>query len=169
MQRNLIAKLLKTNSKDNALVAFYEQDNPDWRFSFVNRQYELTEKGISEKLSPAKRYSFLVGPNEPNHTCHQQFGSRIIQENITVEEIKEAFNIENVTKEFFKEYRQLFIKLDKSLKNLVKKDEIIAKEFEEKNIQTEDFAKKILVKKVKVCLLYVILSFILKMDFVGLM
>ena len=31
MQRNLIAKLLKTNSKDNALVAFYEQDNPDWR------------------------------------------------------------------------------------------------------------------------------------------
>ena len=72
----------------------------------------------------------------------EQFVSRIIQENITVEEIKEAFNIENVTKEFFKEYRQLFIKLDKSLKTLVKKDELIAKEFEEKNIQTEDFAKK---------------------------
>lgn len=144
MQRNLIAKLLKTNSKDNALVAFYEKDNPDWRFSFVNREYELTEKGVSEKLSPAKRYSFLVGPNEPNHTCREQFVSRIIQENITVEEIKEAFNIENVTKEFFKEYRQLFIKLDKSLKTLVKKDELIAKEFEEKNIQTEDFAKKIM-------------------------
>lgn len=36
-QRNLIAKLLKSKFKDNTLVAFYEENNPEWRFSFVNR------------------------------------------------------------------------------------------------------------------------------------
>lgn len=37
------------------------------------------------KIITSKRYSFLVGPNEPNHTCRKQFVSRIIQENITVD------------------------------------------------------------------------------------
>jgi len=144
MQRNLIAKLLKQSSSDHALVAFYDLSNPDWRFSYIHREFTLTEKGPKEKLSPAKRHSFLVGLNEPNHTCKKQFLSKMIQNQITVEEIKESFDIETVTKEFFDEYKKLFDKLDKSLKKLVKNDELIKKEFDEKNIQTTDFAKKIM-------------------------
>jgi len=74
MQRNVIAKLLKNFNIDSALVAFTSEDSFDWRFSFVKMDYKLTEDGkVSEELTPAKRYSFLVGPNEPNHTCRSQF------------------------------------------------------------------------------------------------
>ena len=40
--------------------------------------YELNEKGVEEKLSSPKRHSFLVGPNEPNHTCQKQFLNLLI-------------------------------------------------------------------------------------------
>ena len=60
MQRNLIASVMK-NRRNAALVAFYEPNSDDWRFSFVKVGYELNEKGIEEKLSSPKRHSFLVG------------------------------------------------------------------------------------------------------------
>ena len=67
------------------------------------------ENGIKEKLSSSKKTFFLVGPNEPNHTCQKQFLDLLISEGkISLEEIEEAFNIENVTDEFFKEYKVYF-------------------------------------------------------------
>jgi hypothetical protein len=59
---------------------FYNDDEEDWRFSYVNIDYELSHNTIHEKLSSAKRHSFLVGKNEPNHTCQKQF--RSILENL---------------------------------------------------------------------------------------
>ena len=73
-QRNFVAKHLAKNNKHAALVAFYGDDPEDWRFSFVKLDYHLErdESGKVkpvEELTPAKRYSYLVGVNEPNHTC----------------------------------------------------------------------------------------------------
>jgi F0F1-type ATP synthase membrane subunit b/b' len=64
--------------------------------------------------------------------------------NPSLEEIEEAFSIDNVTKEFFLEYKELFLQLKESLEQVLKKDEHVQKEFEEKNISTVDFAKKLL-------------------------
>ena len=62
-QRNFIRWYLNGSRgnefKDAALVAFYTQKSPEWRFSFIKMQYSLT-KGKDE-LTPAKRSSFLVG------------------------------------------------------------------------------------------------------------
>jgi len=73
MQRNFVAKYLGNAEKDAALIAFYGDDPQDWRFSFVKMEYNLVkdEEGnvkVSKELTPAKRYSFLVGVYEPNHT-----------------------------------------------------------------------------------------------------
>ena len=63
MQRNLIASLIR-DRYDSALVAFYEPNLEDWRFSHVKVEYEFNENGIREKLSSPRRHSFLVGnPN----------------------------------------------------------------------------------------------------------
>ena len=71
MQRNFIAKYLGNAEKDAALVAFYEEGSPDWRFSFVKMEYRLKDKAgkvkVEKELTPAKRYSFLVAKNELNH------------------------------------------------------------------------------------------------------
>jgi len=153
MQRNFIGQYFKDrgDDKDNAIVAFYHEDLDDWRFSFVKRDYRLdeTESGkvkAREGLSPARRYSFLVGENEPSHTAQQQLVP-ILQDDVynpTLSQIESAFNIETVTKEFYEKYRQLYLKLKEELDQLVKKDEEIKEEFAAKNISTENFAKKLL-------------------------
>ena len=91
MQRNLIASVMK-NRRNAALVAFYEQNMEDWRFSHVSIEYEFDDRGLKEKLTSPIRHSFLVGPNEPNHTCQQQFKDILVnEENILLEEINDAF------------------------------------------------------------------------------
>src|SRR3989338_7676680 len=50
----------------------------------------------------------------------------------------------DVTKEFFSEYKELFLKLKESLERVLESDKRVKKEFEEKNISSVDFAKKLL-------------------------
>ncbi|MBR6993917.1 MAG: Eco57I restriction-modification methylase domain-containing protein, partial [Methanobrevibacter sp.] len=144
MQRNLIAKVMGKN-REAALVAFYSKDSDDWRFSYIKKYYKFGENGIKEELSAPRRHSFLVGPNEPNHTCQKQFLSLLISEDkISLEEIDEAFNIENVTDEFFKEYSDLVKSLVDSLTKIKEKDSIVREEFDSKYIKSSDFAKKLM-------------------------
>jgi len=146
MQRNFIANWLGKSDKSAALVAFYG-DNENWRFSFVKMEYQLTQEGdVKKDLTPAKRYSFLIGKNEPNHTCKSRFLKLLMEEKInpSLDELEEAFSIDNVTKEFFLQYKERFLELKESLEKIVNKDSIIKKEFDSKGISTTDFSKKLL-------------------------
>ena len=58
--------------------------------------------------------------------------------------MEEAFNVERVTKEFFEKYRDLFLRLKESLDEITNKDDKVKVEFKKKNIDTVDFAKKLL-------------------------
>ncbi|WP_295722620.1 Eco57I restriction-modification methylase domain-containing protein [uncultured Methanobrevibacter sp.] len=144
MQRNLIASLIK-DKYDSALVAFYEPNLDDWRFSHVKVEYEFNEKGIHEKLSSPRRHSFLVGVNEPNHTCQSQFLELLCYEdNIQLTDIEQAFSIENVTDEFFNKYKELFLQLTESLDEVKMNDDDVRLEFDDKKIESSDFAKKLM-------------------------
>ena len=151
LQRNFIARHLKKRTHEAALVAFYTDDFDDWRFSLVKLEYELKKKGdgkvkIDEELSPAKRYSFLVGVNERSHTAQNQFVNLFSdkKDRHSLKEIEEAFNIETVTKEFFLEYRNLFIRTKKSLDKILSVDSKAKSEFENKGVDSVNFAKKLL-------------------------
>ncbi|MDP2672991.1 MAG: N-6 DNA methylase [Nanoarchaeota archaeon] len=147
LQRNFIAKYLKNNPGINSsLVAFFQEGSPDWRFSFVKLDLSLNEKGnLKYDFTPARRYSFLVGKDEFSHTAQSQLAPIIENEGeIYISDIEECFHVEKVTKEFFEKYRGLFDRLLKSIDSLIKKDIKIKKEFEDKNIEKEDFAKRIL-------------------------
>lgn len=65
-QRNFIRRYLNGSRggelKDGAIVAFYTEAAEDWRFSLIKMQYSLEKK--KDDLTPAKRFSFLVGKNE---------------------------------------------------------------------------------------------------------
>jgi Eco57I restriction-modification methylase/restriction endonuclease TaqI-like protein len=152
MQRNFIAWYLKhRGEKDAAIVAYHTDGLDDWRFSYVRMDYqaEQDESGkvrVKTDLTPARRYSFLVGKNEPNHTAQQQL-LPIVQDdrnNPTLAELEKSFNIESVTKEFFERYKNLFLKVKEELDELVEKDRRIREDFTAKEINTADFAKKLL-------------------------
>ena len=155
MQRNFIAWYLSGECdgemKDAALAAFVSPDEEDWRFSFIKIDYSLAEdkKGrvkISEEFTPAKRWSFLVGSNEKSHTAQSQLIEILAKDEInpTLTQLEKAFNIETVTKEFFKKYKELFFWTMETLDEILTKDSKIRFDFEAKNINTIDFSKKLL-------------------------
>ncbi len=150
-QRNFIANYLKSrDSKDAGLIAFVSPNPEDWRFSFVKMDYKMVEKKgafkAEEDFTPARRYSFLVGAHESSHTAQRQLLPILAddKQNPTLSLIEEAFNIETVTKEFFEKYRDLFLQVKEALDELATKNKAIKKDFEEKGVQTADFAKKLL-------------------------
>ncbi len=154
IQRNFIAHYLNGGRgsilRDAAIVAFYTDDPNDWRFSFVRMDYktEQDEKGkvrVISDLTPARRYSFLVGKDEPNHTAQQQFAGLLRDEKaLSLTELENAFRIESVTKKFFEEYKGLFLKLKDELDELVLKDSAIREDFAEKEVDTANFVKKLM-------------------------
>lgn len=151
MQRNFIARYLNGSRggqlKDAALVAFYSDDSEDWRFSLIKMDYVLDEaqQKIKKELTPARRYSFLVGKNEKTHTVRKQLLPVFTSETeTTLNELEHAFNIETVTKEFFEKYKTLYLSLKKALDAHLKKDSIVKNEFESKDVKTSDFSKRLL-------------------------
>jgi len=155
MQRNFIAWYLKGSRggklKDAALVAFVSPECEDWRFSLVKMDYRFEETSsgklkVKEEFTPARRWSFLVGKNEKSHTAQSRFIPIIENDDKKpiLEDLEWAFNVEVVTKEFYQKYRELFINTKLQLDKIVRKDSKVKEEFERKNINTVDFAKKLL-------------------------
>jgi len=107
MQRNFVKSLLENSNCAGALVSFYTAEEPDkWRLSFVRMDYEFTKGKINAKLTPAKRYSYLVGAGEPSHTAQERLYPIFADDdkNPGIEELEDAFSVEAVTKEFFDKY-----------------------------------------------------------------
>ena len=148
LQRNFIAEILKNSFKSYALVAFVSSDEANWRFSLVKLEISFNENNLQEKLSSARRFSFLVGKNEGTHTVKSQFLKFFIDEtqNIapTIAQIEKLFDIEAVTNKFFEKYKELFCLVQEGLEDLFNNDEKIKNDFIAKEISIPDFAKKTL-------------------------
>jgi len=152
MLRNFTADYLKSNDqKEAALVAYYTPNPDDWRFSYIHMEYKLeqSESGrirFREDLTPAKRFSFMVGKNEPNHTAQEQLIPILEDDknNPTISDLEKSFSVEAVTKQFYNDYRGLYEKLKIDLDRIIENDYKIAKEFETKSIETANFVKKLL-------------------------
>ncbi len=155
MQRNFIAWYLDGSrgkeQKEVALVAFVSPDGEDWRFSLVKMDYTLarSESGrikTKKELTPARRWSFLVGEHENSHTAQKQLFPILENdgENPTLKQIEEAFSIEKVTKEFFEKYHDLFLRLEEALGEIIEKNVRAKTDFKEKSIDNADFCKKLL-------------------------
>ncbi len=151
-QRNFVADYLKRRGeKDAALVAYYTEGIEDWRFSYVRMDYhtELSEGGkvkVKTDLTPARRYSFLVGKHEPSHTAQQQLIPLLqdTENNPTLSQIEQAFNIETVTNEFFEYYKKLFIQLRDHIEKEFKKSKQLQEELTAKGIDAVSSSKKLL-------------------------
>jgi type I restriction-modification system DNA methylase subunit len=150
--RNFVADHLKTrDGKDAALVAFVSPTEKQWRFSYVKMEYAAVEKedgkvGVQTKLTPARRSSYIVGEGESCHTAQSRFLDLLkdTENHPTLAQIEDAFSVEAVTKEFFEQYKALFLDLKDELDDLAKKDKTIGAEFATTKVNTADFAKKLM-------------------------
>lgn len=143
MQRNFVKPLIEKGNCAGALVAFYTKDEPaKWRLSFIRMDYEFSMGKVKEKLTPAKRYSYLVGDKEPCHTAKQRLYPIFMEDNKNpgIDELEEAFSVEKVTNEFFNLYKEKYIQL----KEYLDTNEEFVQEATIRNFTSEQFAKKLM-------------------------
>lgn len=156
--RDFVAHKLKRGEgednsyKEAALAAFVAPDSQSWRFSYVRMEYATKRDPKTgkikpdERLTPARRYSYLVGTDEECHTAQSRFLALLQNTTAkpTLAQIEEAFSVESVTKEFFGEYARLFADTEAALAAIVKSDKTLRDDFKAKGVSTVDFAKKLL-------------------------
>jgi type I restriction-modification system DNA methylase subunit len=151
-QRDFVAHHLKKRDKEAALVAYASPDLQDWRFSFVRLEYQLQvddatgKVRLDEALTPSRRYSFLVGANEPNHTAQQQLVSILADDahDPSLDTLEEAFDIEVVTKQFFEDYKDRYLELVEAIDQLVANQPKVGAIFSEDKLTTPNFAKRLM-------------------------
>ena len=149
IQRNIATDYLKKNNCDAVLISFYNKKGLDWRLSLITREVNshIDKKGnikVQINTSPIKRLSYLVGQNEPNFTAKTQVINLLLNKNNTLDDIKNAFNLEKVTNEFFEDYKKHYLNLSEEIDKMIKNDIKIKNDFREKNINSENFSKKLL-------------------------
>ena len=145
-QREFVAKLLREWNKNGALVIFYNEKSKNWRISFIRLNYEFTPKGIKEKITPAKRLSYVVGEGEASKTVKDQFFTLVnMEESVSLEQLEGLFALEKVTNEFFKEYKNKYLDIKETLikdENFVK--EALKHDTENPESFIEGFSKKLM-------------------------
>lgn len=99
--QQLIRRVMDTYS--SAFMIFHYDDDEawDWRFSFCR-------KGDGKSnMTDGKRFTFLLGPGQSCRTVADNFSKlSALGGDIEVKDIEEAFNVETLSDEFFKKYKQ---------------------------------------------------------------
>ncbi len=147
-QRSYAKKLMEAGNADAAIIAFYTEGDPKWRISFVRLDYEIKfvngKLSTKENMTPAKRYSYLVGKDEPCHTAISRFHRFIIDDtNSTqpsLDDLEEVFSVEKVTEEFFNLYCEKFHQLREALEA----NPDFVEEAKDHNYTSSQFAKKLM-------------------------
>jgi len=110
--RNLIKDLTKQIA--GAMVVFVQGEK--WRFSYISKRKVKNKETneIQERETAPKRYTYLFGKNEKALTAAIRF-DKLIQkqkENIfqflSLDDFEEAFSVEKLSKEFFKNYKDAY-------------------------------------------------------------
>ena len=106
LERNKVGlrALLRTIYKyevDGALIVFEQKEK--WRLSFVSEIRNLDVDGnILNKATEPNRYTYLLGKGEKTRTATDRLSS-IVGKEISLEDIRLAFSVEALTKEFYSE------------------------------------------------------------------
>jgi adenine-specific DNA-methyltransferase len=106
--RNLLRKYWK--DIDAAFIAYHKPESGKWRFTYVSELtgYDADGEFIKVKTEP-KRYTYVLGEGESTRTAAERFtaiatkGSRA-----TLDDVKEAFSVEKLSKTFFDEYKKQY-------------------------------------------------------------
>ncbi len=134
---------------------------PAWEWDEKTRQYYLHSflkeqpdlnwrnpevKDVETRLTPARRFSYIVGEGESCHTAQTRFLGLLqdTETDPTLADLEEAFSVEAVTKEFFTKYVELFQAIHTALEKLAAKDSTLRDEFKAKGVSAVDFCKKLM-------------------------
>lgn len=112
--RDIAAKPIDLSIIHGALAFYYSKNVPDYRLTFIAKQTSFSEDGQLKKTETApKRYTFLLGKNEPCRTAADRLYELISKRrnnSIYLADVTEAFSVERLNKEFFAGYKAQYNK-----------------------------------------------------------
>lgn len=117
--REIAAKTIDQSIIHGVLAFYYSKNVSDYRLTFIAKQTSFTEDGelVQSETAP-KRYTFLLGENEPCRTATERLYELISQKknrSIYLADVTEAFSVERLNKEFFAGYKAQYSKFLKQL------------------------------------------------------
>lgn len=102
-------RILRGLSINNALVAFANADNRNYRFSLLTSKYEFEGDKIVKILSNPRRYSYSLGYGTKTKTAYDFL---IAKGKVnSLDELINRFSVEVVNKQFYNEIATAFTKL----------------------------------------------------------
>ena len=104
--RNLLRKYWR--DIDGAFIVYHRSESPSWRFTYVSELAGFSADGeiVKVKTEP-KRYTYVVGERESCKTAAERFSMLASKGNkATLNDVKEAFSVEKLSKSFFDEYKE---------------------------------------------------------------
>ena len=101
LTKEVVSCMKKYSSNPNALAVFYAKESRSWRLSLITTDYTIEKGKIKTEHSNPRRFSFKLGKDCKRHTPESMLSKRVT----TLEDLKNCFDIEVVTKEF---YNKLF-------------------------------------------------------------
>ena len=139
--RNLLRKYWK--NIDAAFIVYHHPESVNWRFTYVSELtgYDAEGEFIQIKTEP-KRYTYILGESESIRTAVERF-ERIINKGnkVSLDDVKEAFSVEKLSKTFFDEYKKHY---DGFCKYMVSQPGISKTVFNGDEKAIRDFSKKLL-------------------------
>ena len=131
--REIAANPIDQSIIHGALAFYYSKNVPDYRLTFIAKQTSFNEAGELIKTETApKRYTFLLGENEPCRTAAERLFELISKKktsSIKLADVIDAFSVERLNKEFFAGYKAQYTKFLQYLSD---------------NKQNRDYVKKLL-------------------------
>lgn len=131
--REIAAKPIDQTTNHGALAFYYSKNILDYRLTFIAKQTSFNEDGELVKTETApKRYTFLLGENEPCRTATERLFELISKKKISsikLADVIDAFSVERLNKEFFAGYKAQYNKFLQQLSD---------------NKQNRDYVKKLL-------------------------
>ena len=112
--RDIAAKYVDQSLIHGALVFYYSQGQDDYRLTFIAKQTYFNESGeLVKKETAPKRYTFLLGKNEPCTTAAsrlKELADKKSYGSIYLTDVTDAFSVERLNKEFFNGYKAQYKK-----------------------------------------------------------
>jgi hypothetical protein len=139
--RNLLRRYWK--DIDAAFIVYHNPDNTKWRFTYVSELtgYDAEGEFIKVKTEP-KRYTYVLGEGESTRTAAERFTLLAKKgNNATLDDVKEAFSVEKLSKSFFDEYVKHY---ELFCEYMVSKPSIRQTIFDGDEKAIRDFTKKLL-------------------------
>ncbi len=117
--RDIAAKHVDQDLIHGALVFYYSQNQDDYRLTFIAKRTYFNENGeLVKKETAPKRYTFLLGKNEPCTTAAirlMELANKKMSASVYLADVTEAFSVERLNKEFFNGYKAQYEKFVNTL------------------------------------------------------